>query len=49
MALEIELIIGYTRSPADVGAEPAQWYGTQAQYDAISPKDPNRTYNILED
>ena len=38
----------HTHTPASIGAEPAQWYGTQAQYDALSTKDPNRTYNVLE-
>lgn len=38
----------HTHTAAEVGAEPAQWYGTQAQYGALSTKDPNRTYNILE-
>lgn len=40
---------GHTHPPADAGAEPAQWYGTQSQYDALGTKDPDRTYNILED
>ena len=31
-----------------IGAEPAHWYGTQDQYDALTTKDPNVTYNILE-
>lgn len=29
-------------------SEPAQWYGTQEQYDAISPKSPTTTYNITK-
>lgn len=47
-ALGTKAASDHTHTPASIGAEPAQWYGTQAQYDAISPKDPNRTYNILE-
>lgn len=26
--------------------EPAEWTGTQAAYDALPTKDPNRSYNI---
>ena len=29
-------------------AEPAQWYGTQAQYDALTTKSPTTTYNITK-
>lgn len=28
------------------GKEPAEWTGTQAAYDALGTKDPNRSYNI---
>lgn len=47
-ALGTKAASNHTHTPASIGAEPAQWYGTQAQYDSIGTKDPNRTYNILE-
>ena len=36
------------RQAADAAITAREWFGTQAQYDALATKDPNRTYNILE-
>lgn len=36
------------RQAANAAIAANEWYGTQAQYDSITTKDPNRTYNILE-
>ena len=36
------------RQAADAAITAREWFGTQAQYDALPTKDPNRTYNILE-
>ena len=36
------------RQAADAAITAREWYGTQAQYDALPTKDANRTYNILE-
>lgn len=38
----------HTHTPESIGAEPASWTGTQAQYDAIGTKDPNITYYVVE-
>ena len=37
----------HSHTAAEVGAEPAAWSGTQAQFDALGSKNPNRTYYIL--
>lgn len=36
------------RQAANAAIAANEWFGTQAQYDALGTKDPNRTYNILE-
>lgn len=38
----------HTHTPESIGAEPASWTGTQAQYDAIGTKSPNITYYVVE-
>ena len=39
----------HTHTPADIGAEPASWTGTQAQYDALGSYDPDTTYYVIEE
>ena len=40
--------IHHTHTAAGVGAEPVAWSGTQAQFDALGTKNPNRTYYIVD-
>ena len=39
----------HTHTADDIGAEPAAWTGTQAQYDALGSYDPNVTYYVIEE